>query len=128
MREVRVLAGIHSAGLKPNLPLLLIDLVDCSHYPVTARDLILNLPVHAVIQIALTAAITFARPHDLLAVGDVVTISRPGFAKVPCQRAIRKERLGLLVNQRSCFAGCDVDFDDAISLMPALIVFKREGT
>ena len=45
MKEVRILARIHSTGAEPDLPFLLVDLDDATDDPVAFGDLVLDVPV-----------------------------------------------------------------------------------
>src|SRR5215471_17211810 len=124
--EVRIFSRIHSTGLEPYLALLLIYLVDRSHNPVTAGDLVFYFAGRAVVQVKVAPAIAFGSPDDISAIIEIIPISRSGLPEAARQWAIREERLRLFIDERSGFAADRLHFDDAISLMTALVVFKGE--
>ena len=104
LREVRVLAGNHAAGLEPDLALRVVDALDVADQPVALRDLILHLAGDAVVEIEMLPAIALGGPDDLLAVVDVVAVAaargEPG-----AELVVVEERLALLVDQGARLAG-----------------------
>ena len=126
MGKVRVFTRVHTAGLEPDLPFLVVDFVDGADHPVTFGNLILELARRTVIQIKVPPAVSFRSPNDLFAVGEVVPVFCAGFPEVPGQRSIREERLRFFADDRPGLCCSGVHFDHTINLMPALIVFKSE--
>src|SRR5207253_864827 len=101
--------------------------IDGMHRPWPGRDLPLHAARDAVIQVQVTPAVALGHPDDLPAVVEIVP-ERPTRIAEACGGApIVDERGTRLVDERAGGARGRVHLDDAIALMPALVVFEREG-
>ena len=128
MDEVGILGGVHAAGFKPYLPLLVVHAIDAAHYPGALCDLILDFAGFSVKQIEVFPSIAFRGPDDLLAVGRVMAEFLAGVVLVHHQRPIVDESIALLRDQRASVPCLRVDFDNPIQLVAALVVFESETT
>src|SRR5450759_3947385 len=72
VEEVWILAGVHAVGAEPDLPLLLVDLLDAANRPLALRDLVLDRPRGTVEQVEVVPAVAFRHPDDLAPVPGVV--------------------------------------------------------
>ena len=81
VQEIWILAGRHAAGAEPDLALVLVDLLDVTHHPVTLRDLVLHGAGLAVVQVQVIPAVALGHPDDFLPVRDVVAVLLPGIAE-----------------------------------------------
>ena len=116
----------HAAGAEPQLPLLFVDLDHVAHRPRALGDLVLHRAGRAVDQVEVVPAVALRHPDDFLAVGEVVAIALAGLQRRGAAVVI-EERLRLFGDHRARGAGVRVDFDDAIHLVAALVVFEREA-
>src|ERR1051326_8864885 len=114
-----------AAGAEPYLAFGPVDALPPSDHPLATSDLILHRSRGAVVEIEVTPTIAFRHPDDLLTIIYIVTILATGVSETAIRIAITKERPRLIGNECARFA-VRVDFDHAINLMTALIVFKRE--
>src|ERR1051326_2891850 len=117
MHEVGILARLHTARAKPDLALLVVDVLHAPHHPVSFRDLVLHLAGNAVVEVQMVPSIALRHPHDFFPVMDVVTELLAGIAK---------ERLRFLRDYRLRIARSSIYFDHAIHLMSALVVLECE--
>ena len=125
--EVRILSRIHAARLKPDLTLFFIHLFDGAHHPVSFCDLILHLARDAVVEIQVTPAVPLRHPDDFPSVVQFITNLLAGVSRIGDQRPVIDERLAFFSNDAAGLSGCGVHFDDAVHLMSALVVLKRES-
>ena len=126
VREVRILAGIHAAGAEPDLPLDGIDVLHGAHDPLAFGDLVLHRAGGAVVEIQMVPAVAFRHPDDFLAVVHVVAELLAGIGERAVRGAVGEERLRLFRDDRARGAGRRVDFDDAVDLVSALVVFEGQ--
>src|SRR5262245_37370831 len=107
MDEVWVMAGIHAAGLEPDLALLFVYLVDGADYPGAFGDLILDGSGDSIEKVEMIPSVALRHPDDLATVIQVGTVF---FAR------ITEEGLRLFADD-SPRLGCDrVHLDHAIDL------------
>src|SRR5438445_13288272 len=126
MSEVRVLAGVHTACFKPDLPFRIIHPIHVANKPFTLGDLILHASGNAVVEIKVFPAVALGSPDDLLSVVHVVP-EPPAGGKPWAEQIVIEKCRGSFVDERADTSGSCVGFEDAIRLVAALIVFEREA-
>src|SRR5262249_36650673 len=109
--EVRVFAGIHAAGLEPDLALLFVYLLDAAHHPFAFRNLVLHLAGHSIVKIEMIPAVALRHPDDLFPVANVTAV---------LLARITEKRLRLFADNGARFTRGGVNLDHAVELMPAL--------
>ena len=126
MREIRIFAWVCPARQKPDLPFAFIHLLDRADHPVPFCDLVLHFACSAVIQIQVTPPVAFRHPDDLAAIVHVEAELLARIGQRAVGGAVGEERLRLFRDDRARGAGRRVDFDDAVHLVAALVVFEGQ--
>src|SRR2546421_7049675 len=127
MNEVRIFTRVHAAGLKPNLALLFINFIDRANDPIALSDLVLQFAGLTIVQVEVVPTIAFRRPDEFPPIVQFVSILLSSVPRVWNQGTIINERGRLFRDHRPRFGCRRVNFDYAVELMPALVVFKRKS-
>ena len=116
--EVRILLLVHPRGAEIDLARLLVHLRHAAHHPLALRDLVLHRAIRPVIEIEVVPAVALRHPDHLLAVAHVepVLLAR-----------VAEEGGRLLGDDGPGPARGGLGLDDAVDLVPPLVVFERDG-
>jgi hypothetical protein len=98
--------------------MFVIYFVHPANYPFPFGDLIFYFAACAVVEVEVIPAVAFRHPDDFFAVIHVVPIFFAG---------ITEKCFGFFVNDGARTSAFGIHFDDAVNLMPALVVFKSEA-
>ena len=118
--EVRILIRVHATGREPDLPVLLVHTLDLPDHPASPGDLVLHPARGPVVEVEVPPAISLRHPDDLFPVTDVVT-------ELPAGVVDERIVLRSLLDESSGFTRVGVHLDDAVHLVPTLVVLEGEG-
>src|SRR5690625_2744661 len=118
MDKIGVLILIIPSRTEPDLPVIPIDMVYISHHPFASCNLILYRPAAGVIEIEVPPAIALRHPDDFITILAIAPKERGGIAK---------KGLRLLIHHNAGFPGLCFHFNDALALMPPLVILIRKS-
>src|SRR5262249_30391317 len=100
---------------------------DRAHDPVAFSDLVLHFAGRAVVEIEMVPAITLRGPDNFPAIVQLIAILFSGISGIGNQRTIVDEGGRLLRNHGARLGRQGIDFNHAVNLVTALVVFESKG-
>ena len=93
MEEVRILVRGSCRWRGTRSAACLVDAIDAADHPLALGDLVLDLPPFGVDQVQMPPAVALGGPEDLVAVAEVMAVTRPRLAPAAGEGDGRRRRI-----------------------------------
>ena len=117
MDVIRILLGPDAAGLKPDLPFFLVNVLDPADHPFAPGYLVFNASRFSIVEIKMVPAVPLRHPDDFICVVDVTTESFAG---------VVDKSLALFIDDDTGPAGRSVHTNYTQYLVTSLVIEERE--